>query len=835
MTSPTLTQPPANLGAWAPSLVYSRHSAPLVPPAIAASVGLILDRYTAPGPSLLLGALIIVMVVAALATLRRQHRIVHWCLLGLAGIFAAGWHHLWQQPFSNDIGRFADSDVKLVRVAGTILEAVVRPPREDELASRRSTEQTWLVVRVARVELRAGWTEATGRCRVMVSEQLAADVGDRIEAVGELRTFRPPQNPGESDIAQFYRDQGISTSLRVETAEAVRIIDRGQCFWPDVALARLRSAARSELDAFLPPDQAVLARALLLGETTALDSGQLTAFQRTGVYHVLAISGQHLSILCLMLWPLLGITPTSRRSRAVLIALLAIAYALFTGGRAPILRAAIMVAAFCAAMILRRAPNPLNALALAWLVLVVLNPADVFSVGCQISFLCVLLLLEVLWPLQLGLSKWNRVELLLFEARPAWQQVLAKAGWRVLWAYAATVLLWTALTPLAAASFHLVSPAGLLIGPPLILLTTVALAAGFAFLFLSPLSSVLAWPAGLLLQASLQLSEDLVRIVEKLPCSYWYTAGPPAWWLAVFYGIVLLALLVPRLRPWWRTALAGLLVWCVVLATLPARSIPPDELRCTFLAVGHGSCAVLELPDGRVLLYDVGALLGPEVAQRQVAPFLWSRGISRIDEVFLSHADLDHFNGLPQLMERFAVGQVSVTPSFFGKGERGIVRLGDAILEQGVPVRVLSRGRRLSAGSVEIEVLHPPESGPRGTENARSLVLLIRQGGRSLLLTGDLEEPGLSLVTAQPIQGVDVLLAPHHGSAASNTERFAAWARPRLAVSSEGQERGRRVNPYEKLGAELWRTSDEGAVTVTFAPEGIRASAYITGQAWRDF
>jgi competence protein ComEC len=784
---------------------------------------------------LLLAAFIIVLVVAALAVLRRRQRIVHWCLLGLAGILAAGWHHLWEQPFSNDIGRFAQSDVKLVRVAGTVLEAVVRPPREDELTSRPSTEQTWLIVRASAVELRAGWTDATGRCRVMVSERLAAEVGDRIEAFGELQPFRPPQNPGESDLAQFYRDQGIGASLRVETAAAVRILERGERFWPDVALARLRFAARRELDTFLPTDQAALARALLLGETTALDSGQLTGFQRTGVYHVLAISGQHLSILCLMLWPLLGITPTSRRSRAIMIALLAITYALFTGARAPILRAAIMVTAFCAAIILRRQPHPLNALALAWLVLLVLNPADVFRVGCQISFLCVLLLLEVVWPLQLGSSKWNRVDQLLFEARPAWQQVVAKAGWQVLWAYAATALLWIALTPLAAANFHLVSPAGLLIGPPLVLLTAIALAAGFAFLLLSPLSSMLATPAGVVLQASLWLCEELVRIVEKLPYSYWYTPGPPAWWLAVFYGIVLLVLLVPWLRPWWRTALAGLLVWCFVLGTLPARSLPPAELRCTFLAVGHGSCAVLELPDGRVLLYDVGALLGPEVAQRQVAPFLWSRGITTIDEVFLSHADLDHFNGLPQLMERFAIGQVSVTPSFFGKNERGLVRLGDALLERGVQVRVLSKGRRLSAGPADIEVLHPPENGPSGTENARSLVLLIRHGGQSLLLTGDLEEPGLGLVTAQPFQGVDVLLAPHHGSAASNTERFAAWARPRLAVSSEGRERGRRVNPYQKLGAELWRTADEGAVTVTFGPEGVRASAYTTGRAWRGF
>ncbi len=82
-------------------------------------------------------------------------------------------------------------------------------------------------------------------------------------------------------------------------------------------------------------------------------------------------------------------------------------------------------------------------------------------------------------------------------------------------------------------------------------------------------------------------------------------------------------------------------------------------MRCTFLAVGHGGCTVLEAPDGRTLLYDAGALGGPEGDRPPNLAFLWHRGISRIDEVFLSHADLDHFNGLPALLDRFAVGQVT--------------------------------------------------------------------------------------------------------------------------------------------------------------------------------
>src|SRR5438128_7169068 len=115
--------------------------------------------------------------------------------------------------------------------------------------------------------------------------------------------------------------------------------------------------------------------------------------------------------------------------------------------------------------------------------------------------------------------------------------------------------------------------------------------------------------------------------------------------------------MLPTLRRWWSWCVLALLVWLTVGLANSAARPRADELRCTFLAVGHGGCVVLETADGRTLLYDVGSLGGPEMTRRHLAPFLWQRGIRRIDEVFLSHADLDHFNGLTALLERFALGQ----------------------------------------------------------------------------------------------------------------------------------------------------------------------------------
>jgi competence protein ComEC len=236
------------------------------------------------------------------------------------------------------------------------------------------------------------------------------------------------------------------------------------------------------------------------------------------------------------------------------------------------------------------------------------------------------------------------------------------------------------------------------------------------------------------------------------------------------------------------------------------------------------------MPDGRTLLYDAGALGGPDVTRRQIAPYLWHRGIRRIDEILLSHADLDHFNGLPALLERFAVGQVTMTPSFADKDAPGVRQVRRDLQRYHVPVRVVHAGDRLGAGNMQFEVLHPPAVGPDGNENARSLVLLIRHAGHTLLLTGDLEGPGLARVLALDPVRADVFMAPHHGSRFPNTPELARWAQPRVVISCEGPPRGpaRPAQPYSPMGATFLGTWPHGAITVRSHTSGLVIETFQT-------
>jgi competence protein ComEC len=257
----------------------------------------------------------------------------------------------------------------------------------------------------------------------------------------------------------------------------------------------------------------------------------------------------------------------------------------------------------------------------------------------------------------------------------------------------------------------------------------------------------------------------------------------------------------------------------------------------TVLAVGHGTGVVVETDDGRCLLYDSGSLSGPEVAQRHIANYLWSRGRTRIDEVLLSHADLDHFNGLPDLADRFRIGRVRMTPTFPDKPDRGTRATLRHLRGLGISTQLIARGEILRVGDLTIHALHPPPLGrdgpnPSGPENVRSLVLLMTYQGRTVLLTGDLEQSGLDMVIVNPLEPVDVLVSPHHGSRVSNTESFAQWCRPGLAISSETFPRGPKPDPYTPLGGTYWRTWIHGGVTVEIKDGAIEAKTHLTRQRW---
>jgi competence protein ComEC len=357
-----------------------------------------------------------------------------------------------------------------------------------------------------------------------------------------------------------------------------------------------------------------------------------------------------------------------------------------------------------------------------------------------------------------------------------------------------------------------------------------SLLSGFALVVFGSLIPPLADLLGWLCNLNLWLLEWCVTTARHVPCGHLWVPGPADWWLAGFYGGLGLLAAFPRLRPtrrWCACLLAG---WIAVGGIAAAWPRDHDRLDCTFLSVGHGCAVLVELPSGQTMLYDAGQMGAPLMAERTISEFLWWRGVRHLDAVVLSHADSDHCNALPGLLEKFSIGAVYVSPAMFKKDNQAVAALHDAIARHGVPIHEVTAGDRLPLGDdCTAEVLHPTKGRITGSANANSLVLAVECFGRRILLPGDLESPGLEKMLAREPLRCDILMAPHHGSRKRNSPALAQWCQPRWVVFS-GDGRWNVLaseTPYQALGAQVLCTSERGAIHVRITAQGVDVSGFL--------
>jgi competence protein ComEC len=397
----------------------------------------------------------------------------------------------------------------------------------------------------------------------------------------------------------------------------------------------------------------------------------------------------------------------------------------------------------------------------------------------------------------------------------------------ILWAASARI--WIVALPLVAHRFHLVTPVALLINPLLWLPMAVALFSGFGVLLLGGLCPPCAQLCGALCDTSLGVMESLIQLGLMIPYSHFWIPGPSAIAVLLIYAAGAVLLLKPNRVAEHSVFRAATIVWALaslLLVGLSSRHVAsshPSRVSLTFVSVGHGLCILARMPNGKTLLYDAGRQGPPDAAIRPIAAVLWSERITRLDAVVLSHADTDHYNAMPALLERFQVGTVYVSSQMFRQRAPALDALRTTLRKRQISVRLATAGDCLfAARKTRVGVVFPPADAP-GSDNARSIVLCIRHGPHAALLTGDLESPGLErLLEEKPLE-CDVALAPHHGSLRSKPAEFAAWSKPEWVIISESEQRTTPAmrEAWAVDGANVVDTASAGAVRVHLNSEGV--------------
>jgi competence protein ComEC len=747
---------------------------------------------------------------------------------------AASWHHCrWYLFAEDEFSNFSTSQAQPVCIEAIAMGSPKNwlPPPYDPMRAIPANESSQLNIKVVRIRDGENWKRASGVARVSVQSHLGGiNYGDRLRIFAKFSDIAGSLNPGEFDYAIHGRADRCGSRLRTSFKECVSVMSTGKSWSPWRIVNRVRDHGKRVLRRHVGDDHAGLAAAVLLGAKERLEPDQTDAFIRTGTIHLLAISGLHVGILAGAMLFVVRRLPIPRGWGLAAVAGSTVFYMVLTDARPPVIRATILVLMACGALWLGRRAISFNSLAAAALVVLLLNPADLFRVGAQLSFLAVA---GLMWfaPGWIYSSK---------DRDPLARLVEETRGWltRLLWATGrsarhltlVTATIWLLVLPLVMARFNLLTPIALVLNTLLWIPMAFGLMSGFATLVFGTLCPPLGEVFGVICRSNLGLLQSSVSFAQDIPGSHYWVPGPPDWWLLGFYGTLALMATVPRIRPPRRWCLALLAAWIAVGFTAAAGRGHPERLDCTFLSMGHGCATVLETPSGKTLLYDAGRLAAPYAACRSISSHLWSRGTTHIDAVVLSHADTDHYNALPELLERFSVGVVYVSSTMFDEKSPALLALHEATLRHGVPLRVIQAGDLLDCGDeCRVEVLHPGEQGVFGGDNANSIVLMVECFGQGILLPGDLDSPGLDDILAEEPRDCHVLLAPHHGSRRSNPPGMAAWATPEIVIVSGS----RRWDPalveqaYRTSGSRVLHTAETGAITVAISDSTVTVRRHL--------
>lgn len=692
--------------------------------------------------------------------------------------------------------------------------------------------------------------------------------GDRVRLLAKLRVPRNFRNAGAFDYEGYLHGIGITVLASVKAGN-IEILP-GQSgshfgFWRSRIRHSIMDHIRNE--ALWSRDDAALFAAMIMGDDSMLLRDVREEFQQTGVYHLLVVSGMNVALLAFAVFWLARRLRLPEWAASAVTITLSVFYAYVAGMGVPIVRAVLMLSLFLAARLLYRDRSPLNATGFAVLVVLAISPVALFDAGFQLTFLALLAISGIGVPvlertssayrealrhldataydvnLQPKLAQF-RLDLRLIAGRMARFIGTRFAHYSVTAAVGAALGLYDLVVVSAITQAVLVLPMrsyfhrAAIIGLPaniLVLpLAGIMLNSGVAAIVLSYVSLPLARVAAMIAGASLHWTLRCLNSLAHFHVAQWRV--PDASLLIAFLaaaGVLIAFVAVRRRRMVALAGIAGLFVSAGVVAFYSAKPhVEPGKLEITAIDVGQGDSLLVVSPEGRTMLIDAGGSIGPvrsefDFGEDVVAPYLWSRGLERLDVVVLTHAHGDHSGGMARVVQDFQPAElwVGINPE-----TPLLTKLYEVAGANHTTVRRHTAGEAFNWGGAGIRVLSPPQDWqpkPR-RENDDSLALLITYGETSALLAGDLEAKMERFVATESPRA-DLLKVAHHGSFTSTTPELLAAARPRFAVISAGY-RNSFFHPHQIVLKRLewahvktYRTDMLGATTFLLDGKNVQA------------
>ncbi len=799
---------------------------PLIPLLIVLMIGMVLGA-SFPGQILSgCGVALICVLMIVRNILRRQSAAISPLLLFAAIGYLTIQPYLSPDLPSNHVSRFADD--KEWKITGVIADEPVQNEKrikfvlKAEMLHRKDDKDDKVV----------------GKIRVTADKKetnLELHFGDRILIIGKLKRPHNFNNPGGFDYEQHLAFQKIWA-----TAYAKNISKKD----PEKGLRwHLENTRRKISDVIKQygegKEETELLRASIMGDQSGIPSETYTQFQRVGVAHLIAISGLNIAVIgsvafAFFRWFLsqfrfLLFRAWPKKGAAILSMFPVIYYGLISGMAHPALRSVVMVIVFLVAIIFEKEGDPINTLTVAAMLILAAHPPSLFSVSYQLSFGCVFAMIY-------GASKMSELELITTEK----SRFIRVREFFFSFMYLSLCAILGTL-PIGMLYFHQASIIGLLANTVFIpVYSYLVVVPGLASVFTYPINTELASYGIGFCTKVLEISLSMLKACSDLSFAAIPTITPSYLEIVLFYGLCW-ALLnitqkideseeIEKLERIKNIAKITLIIILIAgigdVGYWTYQRYFHKDLRVTFIDVGQGNSALIELPGGECMLIDGGGFFDPsimDVGSGVIAPFLLQKKIMTVDMLVLTHAHEDHIGGFPYIAKNFNIKRVWTNGH--GEDTETYLKFNEIIQQKGIDAPQFSNifGEH-EINNVKLNILHPEkEFTPHKNLNSDSMVLKLEFKDISILFTGDIDkkvEKKLVHIYGDALKST-ILVAPHHGSKTSGSDLFLDAVKPKYVVISLGWKnrfhfpKSEALKRYLQHKTQIFRTDLNGAISVS--------------------
>jgi competence protein ComEC len=746
-------------------------------------------------------AIILAFAAMAFAVTFRKDSTLHFYIMVLL-MFTVAWMRL--QFISDDFRSQSIHQIIGRPIKAHLFGEVMSNP-ETRTNGNRAVVSTALIIldgqrKPVRGRLLLNWKDENGAFRR----------GAVVHAFGTLTQPDGERNPGDFNYRKYLRRKGIAGLFYVGEKDSITVLKSGSTNGiASILFDKPRARIEEIIERFVPErENSALLKGLILGLRGEIRPETRAIFSDTGVIHILAVSGLHVGFVTVFLLLIARIFRLSIKFRTLLLITGLVYYAGLTGFKPPVVRAVTMAVIYLFGRAIQQRTDIYNILATAALFILAINPYSLFDVGFQLSFAAVF-----------GIAFfYTRLSQWFVSDRIRQSRGILRAGRWVLELAFVSLGAQLGTLPLTILYFDkiplLATFANLLVVP----LVQCIVILGFILIGISFVWAQLAQWVGALISILQSIMVSAVGWLAEFPFAKLETIQyTPQIVITSFAAFLLIAGLLLRRKLGWA-------VICVLLATNAlfwSNFLKNRDLQVTFLDIGQGDAALVEMPDNFAFLIDAGPWTPTfDAGERTIAPYLRRRGISSLDAIFISHPDGDHMGGVASLVRQLPVTQIfAVNPG----GKKLYPDYRPICDSLGIGIRYLTAGDTINRFSpLQISILAPFTfmfAEHDFNVNERSMVMRIEYGQNNLLFSGDIEEQSEDVLDSlHSFLIADILKVPHHGSKTSSTKSFIGKVQPSLAVISVGKwNRFGHPAPevlarYDSLGVPYVRTDLNGAV-----------------------